>query len=82
MGGTDAGFGYVDTPIRYQDARTHGSEAQAFKVRSLSYLFQHAAGWSVGVENQGFRMVFTWFWVGFGLVFDGFCWFSMVLVGF
>jgi len=42
VGGTDAGFGYVDTPIRYQDANTHGSEAKAQLVRSLSYLFQHA----------------------------------------
>ncbi|CAK9056434.1 unnamed protein product [Durusdinium trenchii] len=42
VGGTDAGFGYVDTPIRYQDERTHGSSSQAWLVRSLSYLFQHA----------------------------------------
>ncbi|CAE7576574.1 unnamed protein product [Symbiodinium natans] len=41
VGGTDAGFGYVDTPIRYQDARLHGSESQALLVRTLSYLFQH-----------------------------------------
>lgn len=43
ISGTDAGFGYVDTPIRYQDARTYGSEAKAQLVRSLSYLFQHDA---------------------------------------
>jgi len=42
VGGTDAGFGYVDTPIRYQDANLHGSEFQALWVRSLSYLLQHA----------------------------------------
>ena len=41
VGGTDAGFGYVDTPIRYQDARLHGTESQALLVRTLSYLFQH-----------------------------------------
>ena len=41
VGGTDAGFGYVDTPIRYQDVRLHGSESQALLVRTLSYLFQH-----------------------------------------
>eukprot|EP00435_Cladocopium_sp_Y103_P064568 s6_g26.t1 len=29
VGGTDAGFGYVDTPIKYQDARTYGTEAKA-----------------------------------------------------
>eukprot|EP00927_Polykrikos_kofoidii_P022003 TRINITY_DN20663_c1_g1_i1.p1 TRINITY_DN20663_c1_g1~~TRINITY_DN20663_c1_g1_i1.p1 ORF type:complete len:830 (+),score=110.85 TRINITY_DN20663_c1_g1_i1:186-2675(+) len=33
VGGTEAGFGYVDTPIRYQDARL---------TRTLSYLYQHA----------------------------------------
>lgn len=33
VGGTAAGFGYVDTPIRYQDA---------WLTRTLSYLFQHA----------------------------------------
>lgn len=42
VGGTDAGFGYVDTPIKYQDARTYGTEAKALLVRTLSYLFQHA----------------------------------------
>ena len=41
VGGTDAGFGYVDTPIRYQDARLHGSNSSAWVVRTLSYLFQH-----------------------------------------
>ena len=41
VGGTDAGFGYVDTPIRYQDVRLHGTESQALLVRTLSYLFQH-----------------------------------------
>merc|ERR1712014_435457 len=33
VGGTEAGFGYVDTPIRYQDSKL---------TRTLSYLFQHA----------------------------------------
>eukprot|EP00929_Paragymnodinium_shiwhaense_P013402 TRINITY_DN121262_c0_g1_i1.p1 TRINITY_DN121262_c0_g1~~TRINITY_DN121262_c0_g1_i1.p1 ORF type:complete len:760 (-),score=126.84 TRINITY_DN121262_c0_g1_i1:307-2505(-) len=33
VGGTEAGFGYVDTPIRYQDAKL---------TRTLSYLYQHA----------------------------------------
>lgn len=33
VGGTEAGFGYVDTPIRYQDDRL---------TRTLSYLHQHA----------------------------------------
>lgn len=42
VGGTDAGFGYVDTPIRYQDANLHGTEEKARIVRTLSYLFQHA----------------------------------------
>jgi hypothetical protein len=31
----------VDTPIKYQDARTYGTEAKALLVRTLSYLFQH-----------------------------------------
>ena len=46
-GGTDAGFGYVDTPIKYQDARTYGNEAKALLVRTLSYLFQHDSGLQV-----------------------------------
>lgn len=33
VGGAEAGFGYVDTPIRYQDSRL---------TRTLSYLYQHA----------------------------------------
>eukprot|EP00928_Gymnodinium_smaydae_P017795 TRINITY_DN16800_c0_g2_i1.p1 TRINITY_DN16800_c0_g2~~TRINITY_DN16800_c0_g2_i1.p1 ORF type:complete len:731 (-),score=78.98 TRINITY_DN16800_c0_g2_i1:792-2984(-) len=33
VGGTEAGFGYVDTPIRYQESKL---------TRTLSYLFQHA----------------------------------------
>mmetsp|Transcript_12602 Transcript_12602/g.28553 ORF Transcript_12602/g.28553 Transcript_12602/m.28553 type:complete len:738 (+) Transcript_12602:62-2275(+) len=33
VGGTEAGFSYVDTPIRYQESWT---------TRTLSYLFQHA----------------------------------------
>lgn len=58
ISGTDAGFGYVDTPIRYQDANTHGSEAKAQLVRSLSYLFQHDPrlswlGWEGILEGEG-----------------------------
>lgn len=33
VGGTEAGFGYIDTPIRYQDSKL---------TRTLSYLYQHA----------------------------------------
>jgi len=33
VGGTEAGFGYIDTPIRYMDGKV---------TRTLSYLFQHA----------------------------------------
>lgn len=33
VGGTEAGFGYVDTPVRYQDE---------WLTRTLTYLYQHA----------------------------------------
>lgn len=33
VGGTEAGFGYIDTPIKYQEGTL---------LRTLSYLFQHA----------------------------------------